>query len=101
VEGKSVNRRNWHITLAYIDGFPEEKVPDLLSSVVAIDPGQIRLRFDSLTFWQRPKVACMDSRIVPPASAQLARPIELSREKFELLESVRFRGKLRYHPVKQ
>jgi len=31
----------------------------------------------------------------------LARPIELSWEKFEWLESVRFRGQLQYHPVKQ
>ena len=58
-EGKPVNRRNWHITLVYIGRFPEEKIPDLLSAVVAINPSQIRLRFVSLTYWQRPKVACM------------------------------------------
>jgi len=139
VEGNPVNRRNWHITLVYIGGFPEEKIPDLLSTVATINPGEIRLRFDSLTYWQRPKVACMHARIVPPALEQLvkslqqalitfnyepdprgyrphitvvrkvrtfrevrlARPIELSWKKFELLESVRFRGQLQYHPVKQ
>ena len=139
VEGNLVNRRNWHITLVYIGGFPEEKIPDLLPAVAAINPGEIRLRFDSLTYWQRPKVACMHARIVPPALEQLvkslqqvlitfnyapdprvyrphitvvrkvrtfrevrlARPIELSWEKFELLESVRFQGQLQYHLVKQ
>ena len=33
VEGTSVDRRNWHITLVYIGDFPEEKIPDLLSAV--------------------------------------------------------------------
>ena len=54
VEGTAVDRRNWHLTLVYIGDFPEEKIPGLLSAVDVIDPGEIRLRFDTLTFWQRP-----------------------------------------------
>ena len=47
VEGTSVDRRNWHITLVYIGDFPEERIPGLLAAVELIDPGQIRLRFDT------------------------------------------------------
>ena len=139
VEGNAVDRRNWHITLVYIGDFPEEKIPGLLSAVDVIDPGEIRLRFDTLSFWQRPKIACLHARTVPPALEQLvkslqqalipfgyapdprvyrphitvsrkvrtfpesrlARPIELSWSDFELVESVRFRGEVQYHPVKQ
>ncbi len=139
VEGTAVDRRNWHLTLVYIGDFPEEKIPGLLSAVDVIDPGEIRLRFDTLTFWQRPKVACMHARTVPPALEQLvrslqqalipfgyapdprvyrphitvarkvrtfpetrlARPIDLSWTDFELVESVRLRGEVQYHPLKQ
>ena len=139
IEGNAVDRRNWHITLVYIGDFPEEKIPGLVSAVDVIDPEEIRLRFDTLTFWQRPKIACMHARTVPPSLEQLvkslqqalipfgyapdprvyrphitvsrkvrafqevrlARPIELSWSDFELVESVRFRGEVQYHPVKQ
>ena len=29
VEGRPVDRGNWHVTLAFIGDFPEERVPDL------------------------------------------------------------------------
>ncbi len=139
VEGNAVDRRNWHVTLVYIGDFAEEKIPGLMSAVDIIDPGEIRLRFDTLTFWQRPKVACIHARTVPPELEQLvkslqqalipfgyapdprvyrphitvarkvrafpdtrlARPIELSWTDFELVESVRLRGEVQYHPLKQ
>ena len=66
VEGQSVDRRNWHVTLVYIGEFPEERIPGLMAATELIDPGEIRLRFDTLTFWQRPKIACMHAKIVPP-----------------------------------
>lgn len=66
VEGQTVDRRNWHVTLVYIGDFPEERIPGLMAAMDIIDPGEIRLRFDTLTFWQRPKIACMHAKIVPP-----------------------------------
>jgi len=139
VEGDTVDRRNWHVTLVYIGDFAEEKIPGLMSAVDVIEPDEIRLRFETLTFWQRPKVACVHARTVPPALEQLvkslqqalipfgyapdprvyrphitvarkvrtfpetrlARPVELSWTEFELVESVRLRGEVQYHPVKQ
>jgi len=76
VEGNAVDRRNWHITLVYIGGFAEERIPGLLSAAEVIDPGQIRLRFDSLTFWQRPKIACMHAKTVPPELEHLVKSLQ-------------------------
>jgi len=76
VEGQSVDRRNWHVTLVFIGNFPEESIPGLMSAVDIIEPGEIRLRFDSLTFWQRPKIACMHAKIIPPELEHLVRMLE-------------------------
>jgi 2'-5' RNA ligase len=76
VEGQSVDRRNWHITLVFIGSFPEESIPGLMSAVDIIEPGEIRLRFDSLTFWQRPKIACMHAKIIPPELDHLVKMLE-------------------------
>ena len=76
VEGIAVNRRNWHVTLVYIGDFPEERIPGLMSAVALIDPGQIRVRFESLTFWQRPKIACVHTRTVPPELERLVQSLQ-------------------------
>jgi 2'-5' RNA ligase len=71
VEGQSVDRRNWHVTLVFIGDFPEECIPGLMAAMDIVDPGEIRLRFDTLTFWQRPKIACIHAKIVPPELERL------------------------------
>ncbi len=76
IEGNRVDRRNWHITLVYIGDFPEEKIPELMAAAGEIDPGEIRLRFDTVTFWQRPKVACMHSRTLPPELETLVKSLQ-------------------------
>lgn len=76
VEGQAVDRRNWHVTLVFIGDFPEERIPGLMASVDAIEPIDIRLRFDSLTFWQRPKIACMHARTVPPELEKLVASLQ-------------------------
>ena len=139
VEGIAVDRRNWHITLVYIGDFAEERIPGLGSAVGLIDPGPIRVRFDTLTCWQRPKIAAVMTRTVPPElehlvkslqqalipfgyepdprvyrphitvarkvrafpDVRLARPIELTWNDFELVESVTWRGETQYNPLKQ
>lgn len=76
VEGRYVDRRNWHVTLVFIGNFPEDRIPDLLSAAGAIDPGRIRLRFDTLTFWQKPRVACLHAKTVPPALSDLVKSLQ-------------------------
>lgn len=66
VEGRAVDRRNWHVTLAFIGTFPAHRVPYLLerASEVHVDP--FRLTFDRLEYWPRPKVASLSAATVPP-----------------------------------
>jgi 2'-5' RNA ligase len=76
VEGTPVDRRNWHITLVFIGDVPEEKIPGLRSAVEVIDPGEIRLRFDTVSFWQKPKIACIHARTVPPELERLVTSLQ-------------------------
>jgi len=65
VEGKVVDRRNWHVTLPFVGEFEERRIPELqdLASRVQVDP--FRLGFDRLEFWARPKVASLVAATVP------------------------------------
>ena len=66
IEGSTVDGRNWHVTLVFIGNFPEQHLPGLWKAMDLIDPGEIRLCFDSLTFWQSPKIACIHAKTTPP-----------------------------------
>lgn len=66
VEGKVVDRRDWHITLVFIGEFPENRVPYLLERAAQIKVEPFRLSFDRLEFWPRPKVASLCAATVPP-----------------------------------
>ena len=46
VDGKPVDRRNWHITLAFIGEFPERRIPELQKRVDRIEMQPFRLVFD-------------------------------------------------------
>jgi 2'-5' RNA ligase len=65
VEGKAVDRRDWHITLPYIGDFEENKISDLQEMVRNIEVDPFRLHFDRLEYWVRPKVACLVTPTVP------------------------------------
>lgn len=65
VEGKAVDRRSWHITLAYIGEYPEEQIPDLQARAREIEVKPFTLSFDRLEYWPRPKIACMVGPTVP------------------------------------
>lgn len=75
VEGDAVDRRNWHVTLVFIGDFPEEQIPFLEAAVADLERAAIRLRFDRLVFWQRPKMACLQPITVPPALQRLVRSL--------------------------
>jgi len=66
IEGTATYRGNWHVTLAYIGEFPEDRIPELHLAASKIEPEPFRLRFDRVEFWPRPKVACLVGQIVPP-----------------------------------
>ena len=65
VEGKAVDRRNWHVTLPYIGDFEERRIPELQEFASRIEVEPFQLRFDRLEYWARPKVACLVAATVP------------------------------------
>jgi len=65
VEGRAIDRRNWHVTLAFIGAFPDRRLPELLESTSRIEPESFRLVFDRLEFWARPRIACIGAAAVP------------------------------------
>ncbi len=66
VEGRAVDRRNWHVTLAFVGVFPEDRIPILHEKMSKIVLAPCRLHFDRLEFWPRPKVAVLRAATVPP-----------------------------------
>lgn len=66
VEGRAVDRRSWHVTLAFIGAFPENRVPYLLERAAEIQVEPFRLSFDRLEYWARPRVASLSAATVPP-----------------------------------
>lgn len=66
VEGRMVDRRNWHVTLSFIGPFPGHRVPYLLERAAGIAVEPFRLNFDRLEFWPRPRVASLCAATVPP-----------------------------------
>ena len=71
VEGRAVDRRDWHVTLAFVGPFPESRVPYLLERAAQIEVEPFRLNFDRLEYWARPRVASLSAATVPPALQQL------------------------------
>ena len=71
VEGRMVDRRNWHVTLVFIGTFPAHRVPYLLERAAEIEVEPFRLNFDRFEFWPRPKVASLVAATVPPELQRL------------------------------
>jgi len=76
VEGRAVDRRNWHITLAYIGDFPEARIDELLEAKSAVQVEPFRLRFDRLEFWPRPKIAALVPPTIPPELERLVEDLQ-------------------------
>lgn len=84
VEGKVVDRRNWHVTLSFIGEFPEQKIAELQSRLAKIEVQPFRLRFDSLNFWPRPRIACLNVIKVPEELQQLKMDLDALLATFDV-----------------
>jgi 2'-5' RNA ligase len=76
IEGKMVDRRNWHVTLNFIGEFPADRIAGLLTELEQIEVQAFRLRFDRLSFYPRPRIACLEALTVPDALKQLKQDLE-------------------------
>ena len=78
VEGRAIDRRNWHVTLAFIGSFPERRIPELQERVAQVHMEPFRLTFDRLEFWARPRVASLSAMTVPPELQKLVESLNLA-----------------------
>lgn len=76
VEGRTVYRGDWHVTLVYIGAFPEERLPELQRVAANVEVRPFRIRFDRLDFWARPKIACLTAVAVAPELQALVEALE-------------------------
>lgn len=84
LEGDHVDRRNWHVTLVFIGAFPEEQVPFLQEAVEAIRMEPVRLRFDSVVHWHRPRIACLQPVTTPQSLTNLVASLEYKLQAFDV-----------------
>ena len=82
VEGRAVDRRDWHVTLVFIGEFPASQVPGLLERASQIQVEPFRLSFDRMEFWPRPKIACMVAATVPPELLSLVAALNVLVQDF-------------------
>ncbi len=80
VEGRPIDRRNWHVTLAFIGEFPEKRIPELQQRVKRIEMQPFRLMFDRLEFWPRPKIAALVAATVPSELQHLVLSLNVALE---------------------
>lgn len=78
VEGRAIDRRNWHVTLAFIGDLAERRIPELQERVGLIHMEPFRLTFDRLEFWARPRVASLAAATVPPELQKLVEMLNLA-----------------------
>ena len=71
IDGRATDRRDWHITLAYIGDLEERFIRELQESASAIQFEPFRLRLDRLEFWPRPKIAALVPPRIPPEHEKL------------------------------
>jgi RNA 2',3'-cyclic 3'-phosphodiesterase len=82
LSGKWTVRDNWHVTLVFIGGFPEQDIPALQAAAGTIQCPGIRLRFDRIDFWKRPRIMCLYSEFVPDQLTELVRSLESAAKPF-------------------
>jgi len=71
VEGRPVERRNWHITLPFIGDVEERHIPNIHELITQVEVQPFRLVFDRLEYRPRAKVACLAVATVPAELEQL------------------------------
>ena len=74
--GKWTVRDNWHVTLVFIGGFPEEDIPALQAAAGNVKCPAINLGFERIDFWRRPRIMCLHSEIISEQLAGLVRSLE-------------------------
>lgn len=80
--GTWTERDNWHVTLFFIGGFPENDIAALLSAAHKIECPSLELKFERVFFWKRPKIICLHASYVPSQLLGLVRSLESTAQIF-------------------
>ena len=89
IEGKAVDRGNWHVTLVFIGEFPDRSIPQLLTKLAHVEVQPLCLRLDKLVYWPRPKIACLQGAIVPDQLKRLKSDLETVLLPFDVAPETR------------
>lgn len=84
VEGIASERSNWHVTLVFIGNIDEQQILPLQGSVAGITCAPFRLRLDRVSFWPRPKIACLEATRTPDELTELVERIAEAMEPFHV-----------------
>jgi len=76
VEGDALFRGDWHVTLLFIGALHQARLPALWRAAAEIEVQPLRVRFDRLDFWARPKIACLTAAAVAPELQHLVDDLE-------------------------
>jgi 2'-5' RNA ligase len=80
--GTWTERDNWHVTLFFIGGFPEDDIPLLRTAAHKIDCPSLDLKFERIYFWNRPKIICLFAAYIPSQLLGLVRSLESTAQSF-------------------
>ena len=76
VDGRMVDRRDWHVTLVYIGDVSERFIPEIREGAAAVRFEPFRLRLDRIEYWPRPKIAALVPPRVPPELDKLVEDLK-------------------------
>lgn len=80
--GKWISRDNWHVTLVFVGGFPEQDIPALQAAAGDIRCQAMHLVFDRIDYWARPKIMCLQADRVPDELLGLVGSLEKTASDF-------------------
>ncbi len=80
--GKWTAHANWHVTLVFIGGFPVSDIPALQAAACKVRCPAIKLRFERLDYWARPKIMCLQADFVPNQLIGLVKSLESAAKSF-------------------
>ena len=80
--GKWTARDNWHVTLVFIGGFPADDIPALQAVAGNVQCPAIKLRFERIDFWRRPRIMCLHTDFVSNHLSELVKLLELAAKSF-------------------
>lgn len=73
--GRRVPKRNYHLTLAFLGGVPEQRLDGIRVAAAGVAAEPFELRIDCHGYWAGPRVAWLGARQPPAAADGLAQAL--------------------------